>query len=143
MSGNKPRAQSFAERLEWALVHDERSKGEIAAAAGVNPSRLSEWTGGKKVPKVDNVEALARVMATWLNAGWLLTGSGDPRISDKEAAVKLSQIRAILDAPPERGTASGASRPTEASDAVEASKVDDEVSGSSDHLGRPGEGGSP
>ena len=54
--GNK---EVFARNLSYYLDRSGRSQREVADVAGVSPSTFSEWTKGKKYPRIDKIEILA------------------------------------------------------------------------------------
>ena len=55
--GNK---EIFAKNLSFYLVTSGKTQKEVAEAIGVTPTSLNEWMKGKKYPRIDKIEMLAR-----------------------------------------------------------------------------------
>lgn len=62
------------QRLGEALDASPLERQEIARRMGVHPSRLSEWTSGRRNPSGIAIRDLCRLTRT--NAHWLLFGTG-------------------------------------------------------------------
>jgi transcriptional regulator with XRE-family HTH domain len=65
--------QNFAQRLGVAISSSGKSKGALAADAGVALSTVSRWCSGV-VPKAETLDQIARFLG--VDAKWLLTGEG-------------------------------------------------------------------
>ena len=55
--GNK---DVFAKNLSFYIRYFEKNQKEVALAIGVTPASLNEWVKGKKYPRIDKIELLAR-----------------------------------------------------------------------------------
>ena len=55
--GNK---EVFSKNLRFYLERTDKTQKEIALAIGVTPASLNEWLKGKKYPRIDKIELLAR-----------------------------------------------------------------------------------
>ena len=55
--GNK---ETFAKNLLYYLEWSGKNQKEVAEAIGVTPASLNEWIKGKKYPRIDKIEMLAR-----------------------------------------------------------------------------------
>lgn len=55
--GNK---EVFSKNLRFYLEKTEKTQREVAAAIGVTPASFNEWIKGKKYPRIDKIELLAR-----------------------------------------------------------------------------------
>ena len=68
---------TFADRLLRVIAERNTSQAEVARAAGVKPSSVSDWAKGKT--KADGVKAEPLLQAAAflrVNPMWLLTGRG-------------------------------------------------------------------
>ena len=50
---------NFAERLSALIQRGNKSKNELAKAWGIEPSTISKWAQGQRIPKPDTVYKLA------------------------------------------------------------------------------------
>lgn len=66
----------FGQRLKKAISDAGMRNGELAAAMGLDPSRISEWTHARALPRVEQLPRLARELDTDLH--WLITGRPAP-----------------------------------------------------------------
>ncbi len=91
-------AAEVSARLDYVLREDGRTRAEIARVAGVDPSRLSEWTRVTgPVPSIESLQALLRALP-WVSGHWVLTGEGDPVLRGEGwTANTLAAIRELLD----------------------------------------------
>lgn len=55
--GNK---EVFASNLRFYLERSGKTQKEVALAIGVTPASFNEWLNGKKYPRIDKIELLAR-----------------------------------------------------------------------------------
>ena len=55
--GNK---EVFSKNLRFYLERTDKTQKDVALAIGVTPASLNEWLKGKKYPRIDKVELLAR-----------------------------------------------------------------------------------
>ena len=55
--GNK---EVFSKNLRFYLETTEKTQKEVATAIGVTPPSLNEWLKGRKYPRIDKIEMLAR-----------------------------------------------------------------------------------
>ena len=55
--GNK---ETFAKNLNFYLDTTGKTQKEVAEAIGVAPASLNEWIKGKKYPRIDKIEMLAK-----------------------------------------------------------------------------------
>lgn len=55
--GNK---EVFARNLRFYLDKSGKTQKEVALAIGVTPASFNEWLNGKKYPRIDKIELLAR-----------------------------------------------------------------------------------
>ena len=55
--GNK---EVFSKNLRFYLEMTDKTQKEVAVAIGVTPASLNEWLKGKKYPRIDKIELLAR-----------------------------------------------------------------------------------
>lgn len=55
--GNK---ETFAKNLSYYLMELGKTQKEVAEAIGVTPTSLNEWMKGKKYPRIDKIEMLAK-----------------------------------------------------------------------------------
>ena len=55
--GNK---EVFSQNLRFYLETTEKTQKEVALAIGVTPASFNEWLKGKKYPRIDKIELLAR-----------------------------------------------------------------------------------
>lgn len=55
--GNK---ETFAKNLSFYLAKTGETQKEVAEAIGVTPASLNEWIKGKKYPRIDKIEMLAK-----------------------------------------------------------------------------------
>lgn len=55
--GNK---ETFAKNLNFYLDTTGKTQKEVAEAIGVTPASLNEWIKGKKYPRIDKIEMLAK-----------------------------------------------------------------------------------
>ena len=55
--GNK---EVFSENLRFYLEKTDKTQKDVALAIGVTPASLNEWLKGKKYPRIDKIELLAR-----------------------------------------------------------------------------------
>lgn len=55
--GNK---ETFAKNLSYYLTELGKTQKEVAEAIGVTPTSLNEWMKGKKYPRIDKIEMLAK-----------------------------------------------------------------------------------
>ena len=55
--GNK---EVFSKNLRFYLERTDRTQKDVALAIGVTPASLNEWLKGRKYPRIDKVELLAR-----------------------------------------------------------------------------------
>lgn len=80
---------TFAEKLEMLRKRRGMSQGEVAAAIGAYQSRVSEWAGGDKWPKLPQAFRLAGVLGVSLDylADDTLDEPPAPPISDDDIAV--------------------------------------------------------
>lgn len=74
--------QNFSTRLAEAIAKSGKSKGALAANAGVALSTVSRWLGGT-IPKADTLGVAAQFLG--VSAKWLLTGEGqEMSVTSKE-----------------------------------------------------------
>lgn len=55
--GNK---EVFSKNLRFYLEMTNKTQKDVALAIGVTPASLNEWLKGKKYPRIDKIELLAR-----------------------------------------------------------------------------------
>ena len=55
--GNK---EVFARNLRFYLNNSGKTQKEVALAIGVTPASFNEWLNGRKYPRIDKIELLAR-----------------------------------------------------------------------------------
>ena len=55
--GNK---DVFSKNLRYYLEMTDKTQKDVALAIGVTPASLNEWIKGKKYPRIDKIELLAR-----------------------------------------------------------------------------------
>jgi transcriptional regulator with XRE-family HTH domain len=55
--GNK---EVFAKNLAYYLERSGKEQKEVARIIGVAPSTFNEWVRGKKFPRIEKIEALAK-----------------------------------------------------------------------------------
>ena len=55
--GNK---EVFSKNLRFYLEMTNKTQKDVALAIGVTPASLNEWLKGKKYPRIDKIEMLAR-----------------------------------------------------------------------------------
>ena len=55
--GNK---EVFSKNLRFYLEMTDKTQKDVALAIGVTPASLNEWLKGKKYPRIDKIEMLAR-----------------------------------------------------------------------------------
>lgn len=55
--GNK---EVFSNNLRFYLETTDKTQKEVALAIGVTPASFNEWLKGKKYPRMDKIELLAR-----------------------------------------------------------------------------------
>lgn len=55
--GNK---EVFSKNLRFYLEMTDKTQKDVALAIGVTPASLNEWLKGKKYPRIDKIELLAR-----------------------------------------------------------------------------------
>ena len=55
--GNK---ETFAKNLSFYIAKSGETQKEVATAIGVTPASLNEWVKGKKYPRIDKIEMLAK-----------------------------------------------------------------------------------
>ena len=55
--GNK---EVFSKNLHFYLEMTDKTQKDVALAIGVTPASLNEWLKGKKYPRIDKIEMLAR-----------------------------------------------------------------------------------
>ena len=55
--GNK---EVFSKNLRFYLETTDKTQKDVALAIGVTPASLNEWIKGKKYPRIDKIELLAR-----------------------------------------------------------------------------------
>ena len=55
--GNK---EVFSKNLRFYLEKSDKTQKDVALAIGVTPASLNEWLKGKKYPRIDKIELLAR-----------------------------------------------------------------------------------
>lgn len=55
--GNK---EVFSKNLRFYLEMSGKTQKDVATAIGVTPASLNEWLKGKKYPRIDKIEMLAR-----------------------------------------------------------------------------------
>lgn len=55
--GNK---EVFSRNLRFYLETTDKTQKDVALAIGVTPASLNEWLKGKKYPRIDKIELLAR-----------------------------------------------------------------------------------
>ena len=55
--GNK---EVFSKNLRFYLEMSGKTQKDVALAIGVTPASLNEWLKGKKYPRIDKIEMLAR-----------------------------------------------------------------------------------
>jgi transcriptional regulator with XRE-family HTH domain len=55
--GNK---EVFARNLRFYLNKSGKTQKEVALAIGVTPASFNEWISGRKYPRIDKIELLAR-----------------------------------------------------------------------------------
>ena len=55
--GNK---EVFSKNLRFYLEMSDKTQKDVALAIGVTPASLNEWLKGKKYPRIDKIELLAR-----------------------------------------------------------------------------------
>jgi len=76
MAANAFDQRRFGQRLQKAIEKSEIRKVRLAGELKVNPSRISEWIRGKRVPSIQQLPALARILDADLH--WLITGHPAP-----------------------------------------------------------------
>jgi transcriptional regulator with XRE-family HTH domain len=99
--------KAFATRLRDAIAESGHRQGDVAAAIGVNPNRLSEWCTARQAPKLHQVVELAEHLGTEI--GWLLTGRSAVGI-DADVVDELVRATPVLRALAERGSELGVGR---------------------------------
>lgn len=55
--GNK---EVFSKNLKWYLELKGITQKDLAQYLGVNPSSVNDWIKGKKYPRIDKIEMIAR-----------------------------------------------------------------------------------
>lgn len=50
----------FSKNLRFYLNKTDKTQKDVALAIGVTPASLNEWLKGKKYPRIDKIEMLAR-----------------------------------------------------------------------------------
>jgi len=70
--------QNFAHRLGVAISSSGKSKGALAADAGVALSTVSRWCAGV-IPTAETLDQIAQFLG--VDAKWLLSGEGPPASS--------------------------------------------------------------
>lgn len=55
--GNK---EVFSKNLKWYLELKGVTQKDLAQYLGVNPSSVNDWIKGKKYPRIDKIEMIAR-----------------------------------------------------------------------------------
>ena len=50
----------IAKNLSYYVSRSGKTQKEIAAIVGVAPSTFNDWTKGKKYPRIDKIELLAK-----------------------------------------------------------------------------------
>lgn len=68
--------RSFAKRLHSAIRASALTQREVAKRLGAPENRVSEWTTGRGVPKLDQLPRLAMILS--VDPTWLLTGRSSP-----------------------------------------------------------------
>ena len=50
----------FTEKLNYYLSYRDKTQADLARAMGVTTSTVSDWCNGKKMPRSDRLQAIAR-----------------------------------------------------------------------------------
>ena len=81
----------YQARLDLSAKRGEAvSQGEIAALLGVHQVTLGEWERGKAQPRLESIQALARIYG--VDPGLLAFGSEEEPVPDKEAVPLAPEI---------------------------------------------------
>ena len=85
--GRAPRSEEFARRLRVARCCAGMSAEQVAAAAGVGRSTLTQWETGRCEPSMGVIEKLAEVLG--VSPAYLILGEGNPTAGAAGSAKSL------------------------------------------------------
>lgn len=55
----------FAENLKYFLAANRMTRSELATRLNVSRSIVTEWCSAKKIPRMDKIEAMAKIFNIW------------------------------------------------------------------------------
>jgi len=78
------RIKTPAERLEYWIAKNYKTKAEFCRAIGINPTSINKYTGSGEKKSVFGNKYQKELRKTGLNYHWYVTGEGEPDISPEE-----------------------------------------------------------